>query len=154
MAKFNKDTFINHITDKVQLAIDRGLIKRSDSGDGEVNMLHAFIQYELVQYIEDRKFALDVLKDFNYDEKISWNKLEDRFGVFKSLMDLALVNLWKFLEAENATDFLYYKEAPDTSDVAMLDVAREDDDYNTSEDDDIDSEIENTDEVKHRRFRE
>ena len=50
-------------------------------------MLHAFIQYELVQYIEDRKFALDVLKDFNYDEKISWNKLEDRFGVFKSLMD-------------------------------------------------------------------
>ena len=28
MAKFNKDTFINHITDKVQLAIDRGLIKK------------------------------------------------------------------------------------------------------------------------------
>ena len=108
MAKFNKDTFLNDITAKVQSAIDKNLITREDMQENELERLHGFIQYELLQYIEDRKFAIDVLKDFNYDEKVPWENLQTEYGTFKSLLDIALVNLWKFLNAEGATKFEYY----------------------------------------------
>lgn len=117
MAKFNKDTFINEITSKVQVAISNNLITRDDIDANDIERLHGFIQYELLEYIEDRKYAIDVLKDFNYDEKISWDKLQEQFGEFKSLLDLALINLWQFLKAEGATEYGYY-DRPVASSVA------------------------------------
>lgn len=116
MAKFNKDTFINEITDKVQVAISNNLITREDIDANVIERLHGFIQYELLEYIEDRKYAIDVLKDFNYDEKISWDKLQEQFGEFKSLLDLALINLWQFLKAEGATEYAYYDRPAVSSD--------------------------------------
>ena len=109
MAKFNKDNFLNDITTKVQNAIDKNLITRKDIQNNDLDRLHGFIQYELLEYIEDRKFANDVLKDFNYDERVPWDKLQEKYGTFKSLMDIALVNLWMFIESEHAADFSYYK---------------------------------------------
>ena len=106
--KFNKDTFLNDITDKVQSAIDKNLITQEDVDNNDLDRLHGFIQYELLEYIEDRKFAIDVLKDFNYDEKTPWETLQDEYGTFRSLMDIALVNLWKFLQAEGCTKYEYY----------------------------------------------
>lgn len=106
--KFNKDTFLNDITDKVQSAIDKNLITQEDVDNNDLDRLHGFIQYELLEYIEDRKFAIDVLKDFNYDEKTPWETLQDEYGTFRSLMDIALVDLWKFLQAEGCTKYEYY----------------------------------------------
>lgn len=122
MAKFNKDTFLNDITAKVQSAIDKNLITREDMQTNELERLHGFIQYELLQYIEDRKFAIDVLKDFNYDEKVPWENLQQEYGVFKSLLDIALVNLWKFLNAEGATKFEYYNHNNKQDGKPMLDI--------------------------------
>ena len=65
--KFNKDTFLNDITDKVQSAIDKNLITQEDVDNNDLDRLHGFIQYELLEYIEDRKFAIDVRKVFNYE---------------------------------------------------------------------------------------
>lgn len=127
MAKFNKDTFLNEITGKVQSAIDKNLITKKDIQTNDLERLHGFIQYELLEYIEDRKFALDVLKDFNYDEKVPWEKIQEKFGEFKSLMDIALVNLWKFLDAEGATKFDYYK-ANNSDNKHVLDFPDEDED--------------------------
>lgn len=122
MAKFNKDTFLNDITAKVQSAIDKNLITREDMRENELERLHGFIQYELLQYIEDRKFAIDVLKDFNYDEKVPWENLQTEYGTFKSLLDIALVNLWKFLAAEGATKFEYYNHNNKQDGKPMLDM--------------------------------
>ncbi len=122
MAKFNKDTFLNDITAKVQSAIDKNLITREDMQENELERLHGFIQYELLQYIEDRKFAIDVLKDFNYDEKVPWENLQTEYGTFKSLLDIALVNLWKFLNAEGATKFEYYNHNNKQDGKPMLDI--------------------------------
>lgn len=122
MAKFNKDTFLNDITAKVQSAIDKNLITREDMQENELERLHGFIQYELLQYIEDRKFAIDVLKDFNYDEKVPWENLQAEYGTFKSLLDIALVNLWKFLNAEGATKFEYYNHNNKQDGKPMLDI--------------------------------
>lgn len=121
MAKFNKDTFLNEITTKVQNAIDKNLISKEDIDRNDTERLHGFIQYELLECIENRKFAIDVLKDFNYDEKTPWDVLQEKFGIFKSLMDIALVNLWKFLEAEGATEYHYYKFNNISGDDKMLD---------------------------------
>lgn len=123
MAKFNKDTFLNEITSKVQSAIDKNLITKEDIAKQDMNRLHGFIQYELLEYIEDRKFAIDVLKDFNYDEKAPWADIQDEFGTFQSLMDIALVNLWKFLDAENATKYEYYNHTSYDENSPMLDLA-------------------------------
>lgn len=122
MAKFNKDTFLNDITTKVQSAIDKNLITQEDLEENDLERLHGFIQYELLQYIEDRKFAIDVLKDFNYDEKAPWENLQQEYGQFKSLLDIALVNLWKFLTAEGATKFAYYNHNNKQGDKPMLDM--------------------------------
>ena len=106
--KFNKDTFLNEIVDKVQSAIDKNLITKEDVENNDTDRLHGFVQYELLNYIEDRKFAIDVLKDFNFDERKDWRDLQEQYGEFRSLMDIALVNLWKYLESENATEYSYY----------------------------------------------
>lgn len=109
MAKFNKDTFINELTDNVRAAIDKELITREDIQSNNIERLHAFIQYILLENIENRKYAIDVLREFNYDEKMPWEKLEDKFGKFTSILDIALVNLWSFLKAEGATEYAYYR---------------------------------------------
>jgi hypothetical protein len=123
--KFNKDTFLNDITSKVQSAIDKNLITSDDIQTEDASRLHGFIQYELLEYIEDRKFAIDVLKDFNYDEKAPWDTLESQFGKFESLMDIALVNLWKFLDAEGATKYDYYKHNSYDPSKSMLDLVHD-----------------------------
>lgn len=128
MAKFNKDKFLNEVTSNIQSGINKGLISKSDIENDDLDRLHGFIKYELTKYIEDRKFALDVLSDFNYDDKIPWDKLQDVYGKFKTLMDIALVNLWKFLENEGATEYQYYKMPEDNDDELMLDAAHKDDD--------------------------
>jgi len=146
--KFNKDTFLNDITDKVQSAIDKNLITKEDVDKNDTERLHGFIQYELLQYIEDRKFAIDVLKDFNYDEKTPWENLQAEYGTFLSLMDVALVNLWKFLQAEGCTEFSYYNHDNKQTD-HMLDAIHDREaipDYNEEEhnngDDDKDNDYE------------
>ena len=125
MAKFNKDNFLNDITTKVQNAIDKNLITRKDIANNDVERLHGFIQYELLEYIEDRKFANDVLKDFNYDERVPWDKLQEKYGTFKSLLDIALVNLWMFIESEHAADYSYYKTDTYDKDDKMLDAVHD-----------------------------
>ena len=138
MAKFNKDTFLNEITNKVQSAIDKNLITKEDINNKDIDRLHGFIQYELLEYIEDRKFAIDVLKDFNYDEKAPWEDIQEHFGTFKSLMDIALVNLWKFLDSEGATQFEYYNVTSYDPDSPMLDLAHDLEDRAPYEDEDGD----------------
>ncbi len=133
MAKFNKDRFINDMTGKVQSAIDRHLITDTDVTNNDLDRLHGFIQYELTELISDRKFALDVLSDFNYDEKTSWEVLQDKFGKFKTIMDIALVNLWKFLENEGATEYSYYHKASTDASDTLLDKAREDTAFDNTE---------------------
>lgn len=125
MAKFNKDTFLNDITSKVQSAIDKNLITKEDVQNNDLERLHGFIQYELLEYIEDRKFALDVLKDFNYDEKAPWDEIQKKYGKFKSLLDIALVNLWTFLVNENCTSYEYYQTSDYDKDAPMLDLAHD-----------------------------
>ena len=51
-----------------------------------------------------------------------WEKLQEQFGTFRSLMDIALVNLWKFLDAEGATKFEYYQHTDFSKDAPMLDM--------------------------------
>lgn len=131
--KFNKDTFLNNITSKVQSAIDKNLITKEDIDNNDISRLHGFIQYELLEYIEDRKFAIDVLKDFNYDEKTPWSKLEDEFGTFKSLMDIALVNLWKYLQSEKATEYSYYSQENRQIGKPMLDIVHDKEELNNGE---------------------
>lgn len=136
MAKFNKDRFINDMTDKVQSAIDRHLLTETDVANNDLKRLHGFIQYELTELISDRKFALDVLNDFNYDEKTSWESLQEKFGKFKTVMDIALVNLWKFLENEGATEYSHYHRANTNANDTLLDKAREDSAFDDTGDDD------------------
>lgn len=138
MAKFNKDTFLNEITSKVQSAIDKNLITQEDISNNDIDRLHGFIQYELLEYIEDRKFAIDVLKDFNYDEKTDWEQLQKQFGTFKSLLDIALVNLWRFLDAEQACSYDYYKTTNYPNGSQMLDLVHDLDDNPPYEDNSTD----------------
>ena len=108
MAKFNKDEFLNEIITKVKDAIKNNLITDKDIQSNDTERLEGFIQYILADYIEDRKFAIDILKDFNYDERFQWEKLQSTFGKFNSLIDIALVNLWKFLESQGVMSYSYY----------------------------------------------
>ena len=108
MAKFNKDEFLNEIVTKVKDAIKNNLITEEDIQTNDIERLEGFIQYSLADYIEDRKMAIDILKDFNYDERFQWDKLQNNFGTFNSLIDVALVNLWKFLETQGVMSYSYY----------------------------------------------
>lgn len=71
MAKFNKDEFKASIKDAVESAILKGLITKEDIENKDEDRLNGFIMYQLTQALEDRKWCVDVLKDFNYDEKAS-----------------------------------------------------------------------------------
>lgn len=109
MAKFDKDVFLSEMTDKVKDAIESGLISQEDISNNDVDRLTGFLQYALSDYIEDRKSAIDILRDFNYDERYSWEALENQVGgKIKSLFDVALANLWKFLEASGLMTYAYY----------------------------------------------
>lgn len=111
MAKFDKDVFLSEMTDKVKEAIESGLISQEDINNNDVDRLTGFLQYSLSDYLVDRKNAIDVLRDFNYDERYSWESLESQIGgKIKSLFDVALANLWKFLEASGLLTFAYYVE--------------------------------------------
>jgi len=126
--KFNKDVFLNEIVEKVQSAIDKNLITQEDVQNNDIERLHGFVQYELLNYIEDRKFAIDVLKDFNFDERKDWRDLQEEYGEFRSLMDIALVNLWKYLETEGATKYSYYEHDAKKTD-NMLDLVHDKEDF-------------------------
>lgn len=126
MAKFNKDRFFNNITEKVQSAINAHLITDEDYDNNDMEKLHSCIQYLLVENVEDRKFAIDVLDDFDYDDKDSWENLESQFGQFTSLMDIALVDLWKFLEEQGATEYSYYHKSGTSKDTPLLNIAHSD----------------------------
>lgn len=126
--KFNKDVFLNEITEKVQSAIDKNLLTIEDVRNDNKERLAGFLQYELLNYIEDRKFAIDVLKDFNFDERRDWRILQEEYGEFRSLMDIALVNLWKYLESEGATSYSYY-EHDDKKTEHMLDIVHDKEDF-------------------------
>jgi len=121
MAKFNKDAFFNDITTKVQNAIDKDVITNEDRSNNDLDRLHKFIQYQLIDFIQDRKFAIDVLKDFNYDERTEWSELQETFGEFQSLMDIAVINLWKYIESQGATSYEFYKHDNKYGDKPMLD---------------------------------
>ena len=126
--KFNKDVFLNEIVEKVQSAIDKNLITQEDVANNDLERLHGFVQYELLNYIEDRKFAIDVLKDFNFDERKDWRDLQNEYGEFRSLMDIALVNLWKYLDTEGATSYKYYEHDTKKTD-NMLDLVHDKEDF-------------------------
>ena len=126
--KFNKDVFLNEIVEKVQSAIDKNLITQEDVAKNDLERLHGFVQYELLNYIEDRKFAIDVLKDFNFDERKDWRDLQNEYGEFRSLMDIALVNLWKYLDTEGATSYKYYEHDTKKTD-NMLDLVHDKEDF-------------------------
>lgn len=133
--KFNKDVFLNEIVEKVQSAIDKNLITQEDVAKNDLERLHGFVQYELLNYIEDRKFAIDVLKDFNFDERKDWKDLQNEYGEFRSLMDIALVNLWKYLDTEGATSYSYYEHDTKKTD-NMLDLVHDKEDFQDPRDDD------------------
>lgn len=111
MAKFNKDKFLIEIVDKVQAAIDSELISKDDISKDDTDRLAGFIQYELVKYITNRQEALDVLKVFDFDES-RWQVLQDEIGGFNSLIDVALANLWKYMQNEGALEYDYYDTEP------------------------------------------
>lgn len=121
MAKFNKDVFLKELSDKVQAAINNDLITKEDIDNDNTERLHSFIQYQLLEYVENRKCVIDILKNFNYDEKMPWEKLQKNFGAFESLLDIALVNLWLFLKSENAIDYAYYLKADNTNIKSTID---------------------------------
>ena len=133
--KFNKDVFLNGIVEKVQSAIDKNLITQEDVAKNDLERLHGFVQYELLNYIEDRKFAIDVLKDFNFDERKDWKDLQNEYGEFRSLMDIALVNLWKYLDTEGATSYNYYEHDAKKTD-NMLDLVHDKEDFQDPREDD------------------
>jgi hypothetical protein len=68
------------------------------------------------------------LKDFNFDERKDWRDLQEEYGEFRSLMDIALVNLWKYLETEGATKYSYYEHDAKKTD-NMLDLVHDKEDF-------------------------
>ena len=108
MAKFDKDRFKHEIALKVRDAIKTGLLSGDDVKNNDIERLNNFIKYSLTEWVEDRKDAINVLTDFNYDDRYQWSKLEEEYGTFKSLIDIALINLIKFIENQNMNDYSYY----------------------------------------------
>jgi len=133
MAKFNKDRFFNNVTERVQSAINTHLLTDEDYRNNDRERLHGLIQYLILEQLVDRKFAIDVLDDFNYDDKTPWEELESIFGEFRSIKDLALVNLWKFLEAQGATEYDYYHEAATEEGTPILDIARKENNFSADD---------------------
>ena len=152
MAKFDKDTFKNDISQRVVEAMKSGLLSKEDVQSNDIERLTSFIKYVLMEYIEDRRDAINILTDFNYDDRYSWDKLEDEYGTFKSLMDIALVNLMKFIENQNMNDYSYYlsHHENDQRDDSYSEEEFEDEDDNfvKYEDSEFDDKDDNEDEPK------
>lgn len=102
--RFTEDNLLNEIVGKVKKAIDSGLIEKSDGDD----KLKSLIQYELSKYVSSRQDALTILKHISFDEKM-WDKMISQVGDFKSLKDIALADLWIYLQKEGALTFEYYE---------------------------------------------
>lgn len=117
MAKFDKDEFIRDLNDRVQEAIQSEVLTSDDIKNNDTERLKNFVQYIISDYINNRKAAIDVLKDFNYDERFNWDKLESTYGKFKSLIDIALVNLWKFLESQGMLTYSYFMNGGTNDDI-------------------------------------
>jgi hypothetical protein len=143
MAKFDKDEFIRDLNDKVREAIESEVLSSEDIKNNDVERLKNFIQYIISEYINNRKAAIDVIKDFNYDERFNWDKLESTYGKFKSLIDIALVNLWKFLESQGMLTYSYFMNG-ETAEAAKPgeQVSYTDDEFDDDEiDDEFDDDI-------------
>ena len=148
MAKFNKDTFITDITTKVKEAIESEVISKKDISSNDTERLKNFIQYCLSDVIEDRTAAISILKDFNYDERLDWTKLEDFVGgKISSLEDLALVNIWMFLHNQGMLNYSYYNNQDmENDEVEIIDNYDEDEFEDEFEDVDDIEEVDDFDE--------
>lgn len=145
MAKFDKDTFVTEITTKVKEAIASEVISKEDISSNDTDRLKNFIQYCLADFIEDRNTAISILKDFNYDERVDWNKLESTVGgSIKSLEDIALANIWLFLINQGMLNYSYYNnENSNEDEIEVID------DY---DDDEFEDEFENDIEMDDEDF--
>ena len=97
--KFNKDTFSANISNHIQNAIDKNIITKEDRDNNNLERLHSFIQYQLLEYCKDRSFAIDVLRAIEFDQARKWVDLQNEFGEFNSLLDIALVDLFLYLKS-------------------------------------------------------
>lgn len=148
MAKFDKDEFIRDLNDKVREAIENEVLSAEDIKNNDVERLKNFVQYIISDYIGNRKAAIDVLKDFNYDERFNWDKLESTYGKFKSLIDIALVNLWKFLESQGMLTYSYFMNGETNTDVKPGEqVDYSDDEFDDDEFDDDDANLDYDDSI-------
>lgn len=129
--KFNKDTFSSNVANHVQNAIDKNIITKEDRSSNNIDRLHGFIQYELLEYCKDRSFAIDVLRAVEFDQTRSWSDLQNEFGEFKSLLDIALVDLFLYLKSLGLTEFSAYK-FDNQKDSALLDLVHDKTDMNTN----------------------
>lgn len=122
--KFNKDSFSSNVASHVQNAIDKNIITREDRDSNNIERLHGFIQYELLEYCKDRAFSIDVLRAIEFDQTRNWSDLQKEFGEFKSLLDVALVNLFLYLKSLDLTEFSSYK-FDNQQDTALLDLVHD-----------------------------
>ena len=129
--KFNKDTFSSNVANHVQNAIDKNIITKEDKDNNNIDRLHGFIQYELLEYCKDRSFAIDVLRAVEFDQTRSWVDLQNEFGEFKSLLDVALVDLFLYLKSLGLTEFSAYK-FDNQNNGALLDLVHDKTDMNTN----------------------
>lgn len=108
--RFNKDKFRERLRSSVNSAISSGVLNPSEDVL-DTKRLSDFIKFQISSWLKEdnRNMALSVLKNFNYDETTGWDKLEAEFGKIKSVSDIALINLWMFLQDEGMMDYSAYE---------------------------------------------
>lgn len=108
--RFNKDKFRERLRSSVNSAISGGVLNPSEDVL-DTKRLSDFIKFQISSWLKEdnRNMALSVLKNFNYDETTGWDKLEAEFGKIKSVSDIALINLWMFLQDEGMMDYSAYE---------------------------------------------
>lgn len=108
--RFNKDKFRERLRGSVNSAISSGVLNPSEDVL-DTKRLSDFIKFQISSWLKEdnRNMALSVLKNFNYDETTGWDKLEAEFGKIKSVSDIALINLWMFLQDEGMMDYSAYE---------------------------------------------
>lgn len=108
--RFNKDKFRERLRSSVNSAISNGVLNPSEDVL-DTKRLSDFIKFQISSWLKEdnRNMALSVLKNFNYDETTGWDKLEAEFGKIKSVSDIALINLWMFLQDEGMMDYSAYE---------------------------------------------
>ncbi len=135
--KFNKDTFIRDVTTRVQNAIDKGVISQ-ESDNGGTKSLEGFVQYVLLDYVKDRTFAVDVLRNISIDDRKTIHEWENEFGEIKSLLDIALIDLFLFLKSSDVLTYETYSHDKIQTDEPMLDAIHAIDDEENINSDDYD----------------